>query len=277
MPSAPSQERQSHDAQKSAVRGYFGKSGGDWGARYERPPARMSDLDLLLRRRNFQELLAPLLAAEPALRVLDIGCGGVSVFDGMTRERLHVVACDLVPEMVRAAAQRGAADEYFVADASRLPLANASVDLIVCSGVLEYVPEPLAALRGMQRSLRRDGRLLISFPNRVGLLRRLSKAEIAIENAALWAVNLLRGRPRTIEKPPYRHAQWSPAEAERLLAEAGLRVEQIRFGTFGLWGRVGRWRASLRLSEYLTARWGASRALGGALAATMVVQARRNA
>ncbi len=264
-----------HD-QKQAVELYFGKAGHDWGMRYERPPTRMSDLDLLLRRRSFQTLLAPILASAPrALQALDIGCGGVSVFDGMPRDRVRVVACDLVKEMVLAAAARNPADAYFIADAARLPLADASLDLIVCSGVLEYVPDARGALRGMQRCLRPGGVLLISFPNRASWLRRLSQVEIALENAAWRGLNVLRGRAARLQKPPYRHTQWSTREAAGLLASAGLAVQQVRFSTFGLWGRIGRWRSSLRLAEWLTQRWGANRALGGTLASTLVVQAVR--
>nr|WP_172834073.1 class I SAM-dependent methyltransferase [Nitrospira japonica] len=49
-------------------------------------------------------------------------------------------------------------------DASRLPFLTESFDAIICSELLEHVPEPLPVLREVHRTLRPHGVLLMSVP-----------------------------------------------------------------------------------------------------------------
>lgn len=49
-----------------------------------------------------------------------------------------------------------------VADATAIPLAGASVDLIVCKQVLEHIPEPVRLLEEVRRVLHPGGRILLS-------------------------------------------------------------------------------------------------------------------
>jgi SAM-dependent methyltransferase len=49
------------------------------------------------------------------------------------------------------------------ASASALPLASETFDVIFCTQVLEYLPEPAAAVRELHRVLKPDGIALLSF------------------------------------------------------------------------------------------------------------------
>lgn len=57
----------------------------------------------------------------------------------------------------------------YVSDVASIPAPDASFDLILCTEVLEHVPEPIAALREMARLLRPGGRLLVTAPLASGL------------------------------------------------------------------------------------------------------------
>lgn len=57
----------------------------------------------------------------------------------------------------------------FVSDITAIPAADASFDAILCTEVLEHVPEPIAALREMARLLTPGGRLFLSAPLGSGL------------------------------------------------------------------------------------------------------------
>ena len=57
----------------------------------------------------------------------------------------------------------------YVSDINSIPVPDASFDVILCTEVLEHVPEPIAALREMARILKPGGRLLLTAPAMSGL------------------------------------------------------------------------------------------------------------
>jgi SAM-dependent methyltransferase len=239
----------------------------------------MSDLDLQLRQRNVLRLLQGALDghARPA-RVVDIGCGSGDVLDPVPRDVVRVAGMDRVPEMVSEAARRHPRDSFVVGDAQRPPFLPLSADVVTCLGVLEYLPEPEVALRSLGELVRPGGRVLFSLPNRTSLLRYLSRVEISLERAASRARRRLQGQPvEDVAGPRYRHRQWSPAEAERLVAAAGLVLERMLFNTYGLWGALGRRSLSLTVSERLSARFSERSFVSARFASTMVLLARRKA
>lgn len=52
----------------------------------------------------------------------------------------------------------------YESDISSIPAADESYDAILCTEVLEHVPEPIAAIREMSRLLRPGGKLMLSAP-----------------------------------------------------------------------------------------------------------------
>ena len=248
-----------------------------WGNRYATRPTRMSDLDLHLRQRNVLRLLQGVLDGRTqTARVLDIGCGTGDVLAPVPRGAVSVVGMDRVPEMVREAARTHPEDRFAVGDAQRPPFLRGSADVVTCLGVLEYLPEPQAALGALKELVRPGGRVLFSLPNRASLLRDLSRLEVAAEKALSRTRRRLRGLPLDdSDGPSYRHQQWTPAEAEGLVDSAGLALERILFNTYGLWGALGRWGLSLTLSEWLSLRFPERSSFAARLASTMVLLARR--
>jgi SAM-dependent methyltransferase len=95
-------------------------------------------------------LLAPELAGD----LLDVGCGEspYESYLGHTRSKRK---CDYN-------AARGAVD--FVSSAVCLPVKDNSFDAILCTEVLEHVPDPVATWREFHRVLRPHGRVLLSTP-----------------------------------------------------------------------------------------------------------------
>jgi SAM-dependent methyltransferase len=113
------------------------------------------------------------LEIAPGSRILDAGCGtGRHLFEAYRFEDAQVVGVDLNWEDLRKArytlytmgeASRGS---WAVsrADATRLPFRDASFDLVICSEVLEHVPDNHAAVAELVRVLKPGKDLVVSVP-----------------------------------------------------------------------------------------------------------------
>ena len=91
--------------------------------------------------------------------VADVGCGTGNVAELLAPCVNEIIAVDQSAPMLEAAEQRlgGAENVRFVQGAvESLPLADSSVDAVVCVLVLHHVDDPGAALREMARALRSD-------------------------------------------------------------------------------------------------------------------------
>lgn len=109
-------------------------------------------------------------ALKPGERVLDIGSG--AGFDSILAAQMvgpegHVTGVDMTPEM-RAKAQANASlvgltnVSFIDGLAERLPLAEASVDVVISNGVINLCPDKLAVYREIHRVLAPGGRLQIA-------------------------------------------------------------------------------------------------------------------
>ncbi|MEO0983452.1 MAG: class I SAM-dependent methyltransferase [Pseudomonadota bacterium] len=116
------------------------------------------------------------LALKPGDWALDLGCGegrhthGIHMLGGV-----NVIGADLHFPSVQKAKQglgvlppRGddtAGTVFAVGDATRLPFEDDRFEAVICSEVLEHLPDYHAALREMRRVLKPDGRLCITVPH----------------------------------------------------------------------------------------------------------------
>jgi arsenite methyltransferase len=119
--------------------------------------------DVLRRRRLVREALG----AGPGDRVLDVGCGpGFYVAELLEQvgPTGSVVGVDASPQTLALARRRtDGADNValHLADATALPVADASFDAALSVQVLEYVADLDAALGELHRALRPGGRLVV--------------------------------------------------------------------------------------------------------------------
>ena len=111
-------------------------------------------------------------------RWLDAGCGSGTLSRYLADRGGNVLGIDASADMVRNAnltflkgAQRHV--EFRQIDSiADLPISDCSLDGILCSSVLEYVPDIHACLAEFARILRPGGHLLVSVPNRDSIVRR---------------------------------------------------------------------------------------------------------
>jgi ubiquinone/menaquinone biosynthesis C-methylase UbiE len=168
----------------------------------------------------------PLRAGEV---VLDPGCGTGWQAAGLRRAApsVPVLGVDLSAGMLGQARAAGAWP-LVQADATRLPVAAGSVDVVVCRGVLHHLPDVPAALREWRRVLRPGGAVVVASeptptvgrhatPLVKGLLRVLRRPLTQEED--FWEIASMAANLHV----------FTPAELTRLAREAG--YAEVRLGT----------------------------------------------
>jgi arsenite methyltransferase len=118
----------------------------------------------VLRRR---EMVRAALGARAGDRVLDVGCGPgfyvTELLEVVGRDGL-IAGLDGSADMLAVAAKRAEGHdnvEFHKADATSLPVPDASFDRAIAVQVLEYVGDVSAALADLRRALRPGGRVLV--------------------------------------------------------------------------------------------------------------------
>lgn len=108
----------------------------------------------------------------------------------------------------------------YESDITEIPVPDASFDVILCTEVLEHVPEPIKAIREIARILKPGGKLLMTAP----------------------LASLLH------QEPYHFYGGYTPHWYRRFLPEAGLHVSTIEpnLGFFSLYGQE-----TVRYREYL--------------------------
>src|SRR5438270_6502445 len=114
-----------------------------------------------------REVVRTALAARRGERILDVGCGpGFFCAELLEEVGEHgwVTGLDASPQMLALAKRRCAEREnmeFQEADATSLPVDDASFDAALCVQVLEYVSDYSKALAELHRAVRPGGRVLV--------------------------------------------------------------------------------------------------------------------
>lgn len=100
--------------------------------------------------------VAARVGTDKSFRVLDAGAGKAPYrkhFDHVTYETADFGEVD-----------KKYADLDYLCRLEELPMADATYDLVLCSQVLEHIPEPVAVLKEIRRVLKPDGQMWVSAP-----------------------------------------------------------------------------------------------------------------
>ncbi|MGB7848544.1 MAG: class I SAM-dependent methyltransferase [Candidatus Acidiferrum sp.] len=124
-------------------------------------------MKLAIQSRAATELVLQGADLAPNLKVLDLACGSgepaLSVATSVEPDG-HVVATDMVPEMLQAARENAESNgqsniEFKVADAERLPFREREFDRITCRFGFMFFPDAQKSLSEQRRVLKPGGRI----------------------------------------------------------------------------------------------------------------------
>jgi 2-polyprenyl-6-hydroxyphenyl methylase/3-demethylubiquinone-9 3-methyltransferase len=104
-------------------------------------------------------------------RVLDVGCGGGLLAEGMARRGARVTGIDLAPgalEVARLHALEGgvSVDYRQIAVEDLAATERGTFDLVTCLEMLEHVPDPARVIQGLAELVRPGGDVVCSTINR---------------------------------------------------------------------------------------------------------------
>ena len=100
--------------------------------------------------------------APATCRILDAGCGSGGLSGLLLQKGYNVASCDMDNAAIQQGLARGRLRDARQADVTDLPFEDGAFDLVICSEVIEHVPDDEQALRSLLRVARRD--VLISVP-----------------------------------------------------------------------------------------------------------------
>jgi SAM-dependent methyltransferase len=168
----------------------------------------------------------------PAGHTLEIGCGEGRVARDLRALGHEVFAIDAAPTLLRAAKDADPAGCYAVADAARLPFADAAFDMVVAYNSLMDMDDMPSTVGEAARVLRPGGRICICVTHPVAdagaFERREADAPFVIEGDYLNPAFFDETFERSGLVVRFRGPTFSIESYSRALEAAGLLVERLR-------------------------------------------------
>ena len=182
-----------HSDQRRAVRDFFSSDADAYDTRHYGSRYRTFFAD----RQNLIAQVLRDLSLPAGVRVLDIACGPGHFLQEAASAGAVAVGIDSSRDMLRTAGTRlGVRARLVRGNGMALPFESRSFDIVNCSGLIEYIPEPMPLLQEVFRVLKTGGRALVSSTNRLSPALILDPLVDAAKRSAL-----IRGAVRAIGLP----------------------------------------------------------------------------
>ena len=188
-----------------------------------------------------QDLVERLLAEQglsKGARVLDVACGPGHMISMTEQAGYAAFGIDQSHAMLGLATTRVRAPKLAQADATHLPFASGSFDLVNSSGLIEYLSDPVSMMREAWRVVKPGGTVMISSTNRLSPALVLEPVVNAVRGlpAARSAVKrVFRGFDEgSVTQRRFHLTFHSPGTLRSLMAKAGFNSTEIRFFHFQL-------------------------------------------
>jgi SAM-dependent methyltransferase len=158
----------------------------------------------------------------PGQQVLDLGCGRGGALEQLGAAIAHPLGLD--PDYRSLAGHRLPDLPRMVATAAAIPLAAASLDLVLSSWVLEHLPDPARTFREVARVLRPGGAFVFLTPGATSPAALLNRTLHPLQQ---WLVPLFYGRAEVDAFPVVYRAN-TRRRIEAAARAAGLTLDTFR-------------------------------------------------
>lgn len=114
-------------------------------------------------KKDYPDILAE-IEKETFTDLLDAGCGPAPMISLLAEKYpdKHFTGIDLTPKMIEVAKSKNLKNaEFVVGDCEKLPFADASFDVVICSQSFYHYPNPQDFFCSVERVLRPGGRLIL--------------------------------------------------------------------------------------------------------------------
>ncbi len=116
---------------------------------------------------NRLDRVAESIPQKDGLKILDAGCGEGHLLERLTKKnsshQYHGI--DITDIALKRAKERCPSANISKMDLSDIGFEDETFDVITCSEVLEHIPEYPEVIEELKRILKKDGQLIITFPN----------------------------------------------------------------------------------------------------------------
>jgi ubiquinone/menaquinone biosynthesis C-methylase UbiE len=158
---------------------------------------------------------------KPGMRVLDVGCGRGGVLEQLGADVAYPVGID--PDLESLREHRMPILPRAESNAAAIPFRGACADLVLCSWVVEHLPDPMRVFEEVRRVLRPDGYFIFLTPNATSLPALLNRALHPLQHTL---VPRLYGRAEA-DTFPLAYRANTPHRITSIARQAGFRVEQL--------------------------------------------------
>ena len=148
------------------IKDYFDKLADDWGEKYSR-----SSL-FKIRYQEFNKIINEYNCSNSV--VLDYGCGSGALINLVIKNAKLIIGTDVSQKMMAVTRRRFSGFKNVKIINIKELKAN-YFDLVICSSVIEYVENYIEFFSDICGYLKPNGIIIITFPNRFGLLQMLNR------------------------------------------------------------------------------------------------------
>lgn len=176
--------------------------------------------------------------AKKGMKILEIGCNvgtNIWMFNDLFygAKALEFYGVDISPKAIKAAKEYGEKIElrncsFTAGDAEGLGYKDDSFDIVVCTELLEHLPNPNESLKEIHRVLKFGGVAIITTPNRENILKKIAGKSIAER----LETDCQKTDPYQKRENSFGHISvLSSKELIKISKETGFEIEKIRKGS----------------------------------------------